>query len=45
MNKVITLIDVQEKLFSQIYKKDELLENLAILLKGANILDIAVIWM
>ena len=45
MNRVITLIDVQEKLFSFMHNKDELIENLTILLKGANILDIPVIWM
>lgn len=43
--KVLTLIDVQEKLVPLMRNKDELIENIVRLLKGAHLLDIPVIWM
>jgi len=43
--KVLTLIDVQEKLVPLMRDNDELIENIVRLLKGANLLDIPIIWM
>ena len=40
----IVLIDVQGKLAEIMYDNDELLKNLEILIKGAQLLDIPIIW-
>jgi nicotinamidase-related amidase len=42
-NTILLAIDVQEKLFRVIYKKEKLVENLQKLIKGAQILDIPII--
>jgi len=41
---VIVLIDVQGKLAEIMYKSDKLFKNLEILIKGAQLLDIPIIW-
>ena len=43
-NTAIVLIDVQGKLAEIMYDNDELLKNLEILIKGAQLLDIPIIW-
>ena len=45
MRKILTLIDVQEKLVPLMNNNTQLVENLVILLKGAQLLDIPIIWM
>ena len=45
MKKILTLIDVQEKLVPLMTNKDTFINNLIILLKGAQILEIPIIWM
>ena len=45
MEKVLTLIDVQERLVPLMINKDQFIKNLIILLKGAQILEIPIIWM
>jgi len=45
MKKVLTLIDVQEKLVPLMENKDNFIKNLIILLKGAQLLEIPIIWM
>ena len=45
MRKILTLIDVQEKLVPLMDSNTQLVENLVILLKGAQLLDIPIIWM
>jgi|TARA_Y100000294_G_C8342634_1_gene251349 hypothetical protein len=45
MKKILTLIDVQEKLVPLMENKDQFLINLNILLKGVQLLDIPIIWM
>jgi len=43
MRKILTLIDVQEKLVPLMNNNTQLVENLVILLKGAQLLDIPII--
>ena len=45
MRKILTLIDVQEKLVPLMENNTQLVENLVILLKGAQLLNIPIIWM
>ncbi len=45
MRKILTLIDVQEKLVPLMENNTQLVENLVILVKGAQLLDIPIIWM
>ena len=45
MKKVLTIIDVQEKLVPLMENKDQFIKNLIILLKGAQLLEIPIIWM
>ena len=45
MGKILTLIDVQEKLVPLMDNNTQFVDNLAILLKGAQLLDIPIIWM
>jgi isochorismate hydrolase len=45
VRKILTLIDVQEKLVPLMNNNTQLVENLVILLKGAQLLDIPIIWM
>ncbi|MFC1536003.1 isochorismatase family protein [Candidatus Neomarinimicrobiota bacterium] len=40
----IVLIDVQGKLAQIMHNSDELLKNIVILIKGAQLLDIPIIW-
>lgn len=44
-NSILHIIDVQERIFDVMYKKEFLKENMARFLKGIQILDIPVIWM
>lgn len=43
-NAVLVLVDIQGKLATLMYKKDEFFANLAILIKGLKILNIPIIW-
>ena len=45
MRKILTLIDVQEKLVPLMENNTQFVENLVILVKGAQLLDIPIIWM
>ncbi|MBH49850.1 MAG: hydrolase [Candidatus Marinimicrobia bacterium] len=45
MKKVLTLIDVQEKLVPLMENKNQFIKNLIILLKGAQLFKIPIIWM
>ncbi len=45
MKKILILIDVQEKLVPLMENKTQFVENLGILLKGAKLLGIPIIWM
>ena len=45
MRKILTLIDVQEKLVPLMDNNTQFVDNLVILLKGAQLLDIPIIWM
>ena len=42
---VLVVIDVQEKLASVMYEREALIENVARMIRGAQILDIPIIWM
>ncbi|MBC8322321.1 MAG: isochorismatase family protein [Candidatus Marinimicrobia bacterium] len=44
-NTVLVIIDVQGKLARIMQNTDELFKNLAILIKGARLLDVPIIWM
>ena len=45
MRKILTLIDVQEKLVPLMGDKTQFVDNLGTLLEGAQLLDIPIIWM
>ena len=45
MRKILTLIDVQEKLVPLMDNNTQFVDNLVILLRGAQLLDIPIIWM
>ena len=45
MRKILTLIDVQEKLVPLMDNNTQFVDNLVILLKGSQLLDIPIIWM
>ena len=45
MRKILTLIDVQEKLIPLMENKTQFVDNLGTLLEGAQLLDIPIIWM
>ena len=45
MRKILTLIDVQEKLVPLMENSAQFVDNLVILLKGAQLLDLPIIWM
>lgn len=44
-NTVLVLIDVQEKLTSVMHERETLIENLVKLVKGAQLLEIPIIWL
>lgn len=44
-NATIVLIDVQGKLASLMFKRERLVQNLQILLKGARILELPILWL
>ncbi|HHH75790.1 MAG TPA: hydrolase [Phycisphaerae bacterium] len=41
---VLVVVDVQEKLAKSVYDSDRLIDNIAILVKGADILGVPIIW-
>lgn len=43
-NAVLVLVDIQGKLATLMYKKEEFFANLAVLIKALKILDIPIIW-
>jgi hypothetical protein len=43
-NAVLVLVDIQGKLATLMYKKEEFFANLAVLIKAIKILDIPIIW-
>lgn len=44
-NSVVVLIDVQERLVPVMHERDALVRNLRILLQGARILDVPILWL
>ncbi len=43
-NSVLIIVDVQGKLAQLMYKKEELFKNLRIIIKGAKILGLPIVW-
>ncbi len=43
-NTVLLVVDVQERLFPSIYMKDELVKNLQVMIRGAQILELPIMY-